>query len=200
MISMATIIFITYTLLISITAGWYIRKYKRKKKKLDLTINRITEAVISVDNKGRYTFLNDAALTTHLLGREKTLGKVIWDVFPDTVGTDFWHLYHQALTSGMPAEAENYFATIDKWFSIKIYPSDTGLTIFYHDVTESKRIGIELTKSEEKYRTLFYKSPLPTWLYDIDSLCLIDVNEAAVQHYGYTRGEFLSMTIKDIRP
>lgn len=197
---MAAFIFITYILLISLTAGWYIRKYKRKKKKLDLTINRISEAVISVDTKGRYTFLNDAALATHASGREKTLGKVIWDVHPETVGADFWHLYHKAITSGLPTEAESYYAAINKWFSVKIYPSDTGLTIFYHDITESKRIGIALTKSEEKYRTLFYKSPLPSWLYDLDSLHFVDVNEAAVKHYGYTRNEFLSMTIKDIRP
>ncbi|MFP5439059.1 MAG: PAS domain S-box protein [Bacteroidia bacterium] len=197
---MPTFILIVYTLLISLAAGWYIGKYKRKKKKLDLTINRINDAVISVDTEGRYTFLNDAALTTHPLGRAKTLGKMIWDVHPDSVGTDFWHLYHKAVTSGMLAEAESYYAAIDKWFSVKIYPSETGLTIFYHDITESKRIGIALVKSEEKYRTLFYKSPLPAWLYDIDTLCFTDVNEVAVRHYGYTRDEFLSMTIKDIRP
>ncbi len=196
----ASLILVTCTLLISLTAGWYIRKYKRKKKKLDLTINRINEAVISVDTKGRYTFLNDAALATHSLEREKTLGKIIWDVHPESVGTDFWHLYNKAVTSGMPTEDESYYPSIDKWFSVKIYPSETGLTIFYHDITESKRIEIALTKSEEKYRTLFYKSPLPSWLYDLESLRFVDVNEAAVQHYGYTRGEFLSMTIKDIRP
>lgn len=199
-VPMATFIYITYLILISIAAGWYIRKYKRKKKKLDLTINRIKDAVISVDNKGRYTFLNDAALETHPLGREKTLGKVIWDVHPDSVGTDFWHLYHKAVTSGTLSAAESYYAATDKWFSVKIYPSETGLTIFYNDITQSKRIGIQLSKSEEKYRTLFYKSPLPAWLYDIDSLRFIDVNEAATKHYGYTREEFLSMTIKDIRP
>ncbi|WP_181369489.1 PAS domain S-box protein [Flavobacterium album] len=191
---------ITYTALITLIAGWYIRKYKRKKRKLDLTINRINEAVISLDTKGRYTFLNDSALATHVLGREKTLGRVIWDMHPETVGTDFWHLCNQATASGLPAEAENYYAAIDKWFSVKIYPSDTGLTIFYQDITESKKIGIAFAKSEEKYRTLFYKSPLPSWLYDLETLCFVDVNEAAVKHYGYTRDEFLSMSIKDIRP
>jgi|GEM_PF-4113594 len=197
---MANFMLFSYMLFFSLVAGWYIRKFKRKKKKVDLTINRIMDAVISLDNKGRYTFLNDAALTTHPLGREKTIGKLIWDIHPESIGSGFWDLYHEAITSGTLAEAESYYAAIDKWFFVKIYPSETGLTIFYQDITESKRIRNELTKSEEKYRTLFYKSPLPAWLYDVNTLCFIDVNEAAVRHYGYTREEFLSMTIKDIRP
>jgi PAS domain S-box-containing protein len=191
---------IIYTILISLTGGWYIRKYKRKKKKLDLTINRIKDAVISLDTKGRYIFLNDAALETHPLGREKTLGKVIWDVHPKMEGSAFWEAYHKAVETGGMVEVESYYTAMDKWFSVKIYPSDSGATIFYLDITDSKLFSLQLGNSEEKYRTLFYKSPLPAWLYDFETLQFIDVNEAAILHYGYTRDEFLAMTIKDIRP
>lgn len=54
-------------------------------------------------------------------------------------------------------------------------------------------------KSEEKYRHLFENNPLPLWVIDLDSFAFLDVNEAAVLHYGYTREEFLSMTALDIR-
>ncbi|MGQ2985306.1 PAS domain S-box protein [Flavobacterium sp.] len=197
---MTIFIHITYLIFISFTAGWYIMKYKRKKRKADLTINRINDAVISIDRKGRYTFLNDAALATHPLGREKTLGKVIWDVHPEAVGTPFWEAYYKAMKTGEMVEFDSHYASISQWFSVKIYPSDTGLTIFYQNITQSKAIGKELSKSEEKYRALFHKSPLPAWLYDFESLGFIEVNDAAVDHYGYTREEFLAMTIKDIRP
>jgi PAS domain S-box-containing protein len=53
--------------------------------------------------------------------------------------------------------------------------------------------------SEERYRQLFESNPLPMWLYDLETLRFLSVNESAVQHYGYTREEFLAMTIKDIR-
>lgn len=58
-----------------------------------------------------------------------------------------------------------------------------------------------LTKGqlEDKYKSIFYKSPMPMWLFDTDTLKFLDVNEAAVRHYGYTKDEFLSMTIRDIR-
>ncbi|HEY0669900.1 MAG TPA: PAS domain S-box protein [Sphingobacteriaceae bacterium] len=65
---------------------------------------------------------------------------------------------------------------------------------------ERKRINIKLNESEEKYRRLFNFSPLPQWVFDVDSLQFLDVNEAAIKHYGYSREEFLQMTIKDIRP
>jgi PAS domain S-box-containing protein len=58
----------------------------------------------------------------------------------------------------------------------------------------------QLADSQEKYRTLFYKSPLPKWIYDQETLQILEVNEAAVRHYGYSSQEFLQMTIADIRP
>jgi diguanylate cyclase (GGDEF)-like protein/PAS domain S-box-containing protein len=49
-------------------------------------------------------------------------------------------------------------------------------------------------------RTLFKANPQPMWIYDVESLAFLDVNEAAVRRYGYARGEFLAMTIADILP
>ena len=49
-------------------------------------------------------------------------------------------------------------------------------------------------------QNLFEISPQPSWIYDIDTLRFLDVNEAAIVHYGYSRSEFLSMTLRDIRP
>lgn len=54
--------------------------------------------------------------------------------------------------------------------------------------------------SDAAYRLLFEASPLPKWVYDRETLAFLAVNEAAVRHYGYSRDEFLAMTIKDIRP
>jgi PAS domain S-box-containing protein len=58
----------------------------------------------------------------------------------------------------------------------------------------------QLQQSAEKYKTIFYKSPLPKWIYDYVTLSFLDVNDAALDHYGYKREEFLTMTLKDIRP
>lgn len=52
---------------------------------------------------------------------------------------------------------------------------------------------------DQSYRLLFENSPQPMWLYDYETLAFLAVNDAAIFHYGYSRAEFLSMTIKDIR-
>src|SRR5260370_10004165 len=54
--------------------------------------------------------------------------------------------------------------------------------------------------SEGQYQLLFERNPLPMWVYDPATLRFLTVNEAAIRHYGYSRREFLGMTIKDIRP
>ncbi len=58
----------------------------------------------------------------------------------------------------------------------------------------------ELRESEQRYRLLFESNPQPMWVFDYDTLRFLAVNEAAMRHYGYSRAEFLAMTLKDIRP
>jgi PAS domain S-box-containing protein len=65
---------------------------------------------------------------------------------------------------------------------------------------EVKRQTARLRSSEEKYKTLFYKSPLAKWIYDEHTLRFLEVNDAALQMYGYTQDEFQQMTLADIRP
>ncbi|MBD1364538.1 PAS domain S-box protein [Mucilaginibacter sp. ZT4R22] len=55
------------------------------------------------------------------------------------------------------------------------------------------------TLLHERYKNIFDSNPLPMWLFDAETLKFLDVNAAAVRHYGYTRNEFLLMTIADIR-
>jgi len=64
---------------------------------------------------------------------------------------------------------------------------------------ERKKAILDLEESEKRYSNLFHLSPEPMWVYTIDNLCFEDVNEAAIKHYGYSKEEFLSMTISDIK-
>ncbi len=64
---------------------------------------------------------------------------------------------------------------------------------------ERSRAEAILRESQERYRLLFESTPQPIWVYDEDTLAFLAVNEAAIQTYGYSREEFLSMTIEDIR-
>src|SRR5690606_23442486 len=64
---------------------------------------------------------------------------------------------------------------------------------------ERKEISSNLKDSEKRYKDLFHLSPQPMWVYDIKTWAFLDVNQSAVSHYGYSKEEFLSMTIFEIR-
>lgn len=64
----------------------------------------------------------------------------------------------------------------------------------------SRQKGVLLKNSEEKYRFMFHNNPQPNWIYDLETLSFLEVNQAVVNTYGYSKEEFLSMTLKDIHP
>ena len=75
-----------------------------------------------------------------------------------------------------------------------------GVVYVGSDYTGRRRAEEAIKESEHRYRTLFDLNPLPMWVYDFETLRFIAVNDEAVKHYGWSRDEFLSMLITDIRP
>jgi PAS domain S-box-containing protein len=75
-----------------------------------------------------------------------------------------------------------------------------GEVLVFADITSTFRAEQGLRESELRYRTLFEANPHPMWVYDLQTLAFLTVNDAAVAHYGYSRAEFLAMTIGEIRP
>lgn len=69
-----------------------------------------------------------------------------------------------------------------------------------HTNSELSVLNQALRQSEDRYRLLFDSNPHPIWVYDLKTLAFLDVNQSAAESYGYSRQEFLSKTIKDIRP
>ena len=65
---------------------------------------------------------------------------------------------------------------------------------------ENGRLQRDAEEANERYGMLFGSNPQPMWVFDIDTLAFLDVNEVAIRHYGYARDELLSMTIMDILP
>ena len=66
------------------------------------------------------------------------------------------------------------------------------------DISVRKRSEEIILASEEKYRQIFYKNPYPTWIFDLDSLRIVEVNDAAVEKYGFDKSEFYQLTMRDL--
>lgn len=68
------------------------------------------------------------------------------------------------------------------------------------DISDRRRVEEELRESEAQYRLMFRSNPHSMWVYDVDTLRFLAVNDAATEQYGYSESEFLARTIADIRP
>jgi PAS domain S-box-containing protein len=79
-------------------------------------------------------------------------------------------------------------------------PDIAGIVANCRDVTERWHAEEDLRGSEKQYRLLFQDNPNPMWVFDLESLAFLEVNAAAIHHYGYSRSEFLAMGLMDIRP
>lgn len=163
--------------------------YKEKEN----VLNRITDGVVSLDNNWCYTFLNDAALETHPLGREETIGKNIWEVHPGMRGTIFWDKYHEAMETGKVVEVESFYPPMDKWFSVKIYPSADGLTLFFKDNTAAKKTELELANERTLSDFIINSLPGIFYLYDVNGK-FIRWNKNFELVSGYSAEEMAGMS------
>jgi len=168
----------------------------------------MSSALIFIYQGERFTYVNTASKKITGYTEEELLNMKSWDM----VHPDYREMVHQRGLARQRNEdvlTRYEFKIITKdgkerWLdfaaSAILYEGiPAGLGIAF-DVTDRKIIGEQLQISELRYRVFFTANPHPMWLYDVDTLQFLEVNDAAVHYYGYSREEFLSMSIKDIRP
>jgi PAS domain S-box-containing protein len=163
-------------------------------------LERIGDGFFAVDRNWVITYWNTAAERTMGKSRTDMLGNCLWSQYPEVVEMEFYQQYQKAMQTDKPIHFESFYPLTDTWFCVDAYPSKSGLSVFFKDITEVKSAAKVLEESEKRYSDLFHLNPLPMFVYEMSTLRYVDVNLAAIEHYGYSREEFLSMTILDIRP
>ncbi|MBD1906275.1 response regulator [Trichocoleus sp. FACHB-832] len=118
-------------------------------------LGRITDAFMALDLDFRFTYANVAAQRVTQTPLEAMLGKTLWECFPGTVGAQFEFQYRRSLSEQVAVDFEEYYPPLDLWVEVHVYPSPTGLSLFFRDINDRKRIEGALRQSEERYRTLF---------------------------------------------
>ena len=171
-------------------------------------VEHATDMIFTQDLSGRLTSIN--AAVTRFLGRDSD--QLIGQSFASTFGvisegngfidgrenSDSSEFRHQFVVRSAAGE--------DRWLDLILSPIKDKLddTVGYRglarDVTVRKKFETALKDSEERYRLLFESTPQPIWVYNEETLRFLAVNEAATRIYGYTKEQFLSMTVHDIRP
>lgn len=106
-------------------------------------LGRISDAFIALDPEWRFAYLNPRA--AQLLRRRPNdlLGQVIWDTFPGLVGSSVEAVLRRALAEQVPQDFEAPAGSLNVWFEIHVYPSPDGISMYFQDITERKRIEEE---------------------------------------------------------
>ena len=181
---------------------------------LEATLASIGDAVITTDVHGTVTFLNPVAerLTGWALGEAQ--GRPVEEVFRilnQETRAPAANPVIRVLAQGNVIGLANHTVLVSRDGTERPIDDSSapirnrrgqvnGVVLVFRDVTERYRAQLALEASERRYRMLFENNPQPMWIFDERTLAFLDVNAAAIAHYGYSREEFLSMTIRDIRP
>lgn len=169
-------------------------------KERNMILESIGEAFFALDKDWVVTYWNHTAELVLHQTKQDMLGRNLWDAFPTAVNSIFYRKYHQAVKTGRAVHFEDYFAALDCWYEVSAFPSPVGLSVYFKDISARRKSISDRKESEQRYSDVFHFSPLPMWVVNLESLAFMDVNEATIQHYGYSREEFLTMTLRDIRP
>jgi hypothetical protein len=126
-------------------------------QRLGTTLDSITDAIVTVDGAWRITFVNREAERVLQRPREELVGRDMWKEFPQGRGTTFERQYLAAVSQQRTMEFEEYFEPLQAWLELRVYPSpQSGLTIYFRDVTERRRSRIEImelnTRLEQRVR------------------------------------------------
>ena len=183
---------------------------RESEARLQAIIEHAPHGIAIVSTKGRYTMVNPAQC--RILGYSET--ELIGKSFRDFTHSDDADLNEEMALEMIQGRTDHF--TLEKRYlrkdgqtiwvvlSVSAVRDENGALRYFigllQDITERKRMEQALRESEARYRFLFESSPLPMWVFDTETLAFLEVNGTAVAQYGYSREEFLAITLRDIRP
>jgi PAS domain S-box-containing protein len=121
---------------------------------LEEVLAGVSDQLLALDRDWRYVFLNERVTEITGRRREELLGKSIWEVFPETVDTEFEHEMRRAVAERAPVQFAYFYPPWNRWFENRAYPSASGVTIFVTDITDHKRAEAERARQLEQEQRL----------------------------------------------
>ena len=112
------------------------RAHRETSEQRKRILESITDAFIAVDEDWTLTYVNAQAEAFLERGRENLLGRNLWDEFPEAMGSTFEEKYERAIAENTTVEFVEHYPPLDRWFEVKAFPFDDGLSIYFDDVTD----------------------------------------------------------------
>jgi len=138
-------------------------KLRETESQAQRVLESMAEGFAGLDSEFRFTYVNAAC--EEILGhkREDLIGRNIWEVFPEGIGTDFESNYRKAMAERCTLEFTSHFDPWNRWFSIKIYPAEDGITVFLREITRQKQMEIALLDTQERFEMINNFIPVMVW-------------------------------------
>jgi len=168
-------------------------------KKLDSILSSISDGFYVLDQKLNVTYFNEAAEELVNKSRDEVINRHIFQAFPEAKNSIFEKKYDEALKTGENLRFETYFgeSPYENWYDVRIYPFDTGLSVYFQVTTARKQAIESLKRSEEKFKTLFSSASDAIFIHDFNGN-IIEVNNFACEKLNYSREELLKLTPKKL--
>lgn len=148
------------------------RRNEELAERLSTTLESITDGFFTLDRDWRFTYVNRVA--EELLQRDRGYldGKVFWDEFAPLLGTEAEDAYRRAMRDNVTTVIDDFFyAPLDGWFRVNIYPSAQGLAVYFNDVSREHRNQVALRERVRELRALATVSGAAHQLTNPDELC-----------------------------
>jgi PAS domain S-box-containing protein len=168
------------------------RQRNSLRSELDEIFERIDDGFFALDDEWRFTHLNDEAERLLDRSREELLGEDVWEEFPDAAESTFRREYERAMGTQEAVTFEEFYPPLDAWFEAHAYPSETGLSVYFRDVTERKERELAL----ERYETIFETVGDAIYVVD-EGQRFVEVNRTAEDLSGFDRERILGATVAD---
>lgn len=163
---------------------------------LNDTFDRITDYFAAVDNDGCFTYVNKkyGEFTNRI--PSKMIGNVIWDEFPQTIDSPFYHAFHKAVKTKKHSSLVEYYDSKKAWLEINIYPSIHGVSIFFKDITDKKNAEIIIETKEKRFRALVENNDSLITVIGAD-LKILFRSPSSFRATGWTNEEMENLNDKD---
>jgi PAS domain S-box-containing protein len=144
------------------------RELQAAKEFIDKILTSLNDHYVIFDKEWRYVYVNEAAARTLGLPKEQLLGKVIWELFPEAVGNQFYHELHRARDEGKDFVSEHYYAQWNMWFENRFYILPDGVAVLSIDITSRKRAEAAQRQSEQMLDFALRSANMVAWQWDIE--------------------------------
>jgi len=166
-----------------------------REQALNTALESTLDAVVVLDRDWRYTYMN--AHAKRMNGGDK-VGRIIWEDSPESRNTPLAAALFKALETGEPLQYDTYVIGLRRFLQINAYPSQAGITVFFRDITEERRMAAALRESEALFRAAFEQAAVGMALIDADQETLLRVNDRLCEITGYSREELLDRRFLDL--